>query len=368
MAAEIGVSPSYLNLIERNQRPLTVQVLLKLSGVYGIDVAELSGDDGAGRGRGAEGGLCRSAACRRDRLADGALRIRRGGAERRARRGAALRSLARSAGAALGPVAPDGARRRGAAGGRGAAARRNGRPPISRRRAAGFPSSRRRPRTLAARAFAARRSGSRRSGGIFAETFRRRSPHPAGACHAGRAARYDRHTLRLFISERVPLIERPFLLARQVALLGHRDLLDRLTRAAGIAEPEAARICRAALRRGWRRRSSRRPSRFADSGARAAARDIALLSQRFVLRPSRVMARLAALGAERASGLPPASDRARRFRRACWCAIPAPAFPFPRLRAVLRQAADLRRACGRTGSSPWSWIFPDGSPLSWLSR
>src|SRR5882672_1400617 len=48
MAAEIGVSPSYLNLIERNQRPLTVQVLLKLSGIYGIDVAELSGDDGAG--------------------------------------------------------------------------------------------------------------------------------------------------------------------------------------------------------------------------------------------------------------------------------------------------------------------------------
>ena len=48
MAAELGLSPSYLNLIERNQRPLTVQVLLKLSAVYGIDVAELSGDERAG--------------------------------------------------------------------------------------------------------------------------------------------------------------------------------------------------------------------------------------------------------------------------------------------------------------------------------
>ena len=42
------MSPSYLNLIERNQRPLTVQVLLKLSGVYGMDVAELSGETAAG--------------------------------------------------------------------------------------------------------------------------------------------------------------------------------------------------------------------------------------------------------------------------------------------------------------------------------
>src|SRR4051794_25205024 len=47
MAAELGLSPSYLNLIERNQRPLTVQVLLKLSSVYGIDVAELSGEERA---------------------------------------------------------------------------------------------------------------------------------------------------------------------------------------------------------------------------------------------------------------------------------------------------------------------------------
>ena len=37
MAAELDVSPSYLNLMERNQRPITVQVLIKLTDVYGID-------------------------------------------------------------------------------------------------------------------------------------------------------------------------------------------------------------------------------------------------------------------------------------------------------------------------------------------
>lgn len=43
MAADLGISPSYLNLIERNQRPLTVQLLLKLAAVYKVDVNELQG-------------------------------------------------------------------------------------------------------------------------------------------------------------------------------------------------------------------------------------------------------------------------------------------------------------------------------------
>jgi hypothetical protein len=33
----LGISPSYLNLIERNQRPLTVQLILKLASVYKVD-------------------------------------------------------------------------------------------------------------------------------------------------------------------------------------------------------------------------------------------------------------------------------------------------------------------------------------------
>ncbi len=41
MAEALDISPSYLNLIERNQRPLTVQLLLKLAAVYKVDLEEL---------------------------------------------------------------------------------------------------------------------------------------------------------------------------------------------------------------------------------------------------------------------------------------------------------------------------------------
>lgn len=46
MAEGLGISASYLNLIERNQRPLTVQLILKLSSAYGIEPDDLQ--DGPG--------------------------------------------------------------------------------------------------------------------------------------------------------------------------------------------------------------------------------------------------------------------------------------------------------------------------------
>ncbi|WP_243451087.1 short-chain fatty acyl-CoA regulator family protein [Sphingosinicella sp. CPCC 101087] len=50
MAAELGVSPSYLNHIERNQRPLTAQVLLRLADAYEVDLKSFAaeGIDGTG--------------------------------------------------------------------------------------------------------------------------------------------------------------------------------------------------------------------------------------------------------------------------------------------------------------------------------
>src|SRR5665213_3662061 len=49
MAEDLAVSPSYLNLLERNQRPLTAQILLKLAQTYDIDIRTLSADaDAAG--------------------------------------------------------------------------------------------------------------------------------------------------------------------------------------------------------------------------------------------------------------------------------------------------------------------------------
>ncbi|WP_398478960.1 short-chain fatty acyl-CoA regulator family protein [Tardiphaga sp.] len=47
VASAIGISLSYLNQIENNQRPLTVAVLLKLNAAFGVDVQLFSEDDEA---------------------------------------------------------------------------------------------------------------------------------------------------------------------------------------------------------------------------------------------------------------------------------------------------------------------------------
>jgi predicted transcriptional regulator/DNA-binding XRE family transcriptional regulator len=45
MAEELGISPSYVNLIERNQRPVTAQILVKMAEAYDIDLRDLAGAD-----------------------------------------------------------------------------------------------------------------------------------------------------------------------------------------------------------------------------------------------------------------------------------------------------------------------------------
>jgi predicted transcriptional regulator/DNA-binding XRE family transcriptional regulator len=42
MAADLGVSPSYLNHIERNQRPVSAQLLLRLADTYDVDLRRLN--------------------------------------------------------------------------------------------------------------------------------------------------------------------------------------------------------------------------------------------------------------------------------------------------------------------------------------
>jgi predicted transcriptional regulator/transcriptional regulator with XRE-family HTH domain len=45
MAAGLGISPSYVNLIERNQRPVSAQILLRLAETYDLDLRDLAGGD-----------------------------------------------------------------------------------------------------------------------------------------------------------------------------------------------------------------------------------------------------------------------------------------------------------------------------------
>ena len=47
MAADLEISASYVALLERNQRPLTADMLLRLARTYRLDMAEVAGDGGA---------------------------------------------------------------------------------------------------------------------------------------------------------------------------------------------------------------------------------------------------------------------------------------------------------------------------------
>jgi predicted transcriptional regulator/DNA-binding XRE family transcriptional regulator len=48
MAEDLAVSPSYLNLLERNQRPVTAQMLLRLAETYDLDLRSLASDPEGG--------------------------------------------------------------------------------------------------------------------------------------------------------------------------------------------------------------------------------------------------------------------------------------------------------------------------------
>jgi len=45
IAGGLGISPSYINLIERNQRPVTAQILLRLAETYDLDLRDLATAD-----------------------------------------------------------------------------------------------------------------------------------------------------------------------------------------------------------------------------------------------------------------------------------------------------------------------------------
>ena len=47
MAEALEISPSYLNLLEHNQRPLTVGLLLRLGNSFDIDLKDFAEDDAA---------------------------------------------------------------------------------------------------------------------------------------------------------------------------------------------------------------------------------------------------------------------------------------------------------------------------------
>jgi XRE family transcriptional regulator, fatty acid utilization regulator len=50
MAGELGISASYLNHLERNQRPVTAGILLRLAEAFDVDIKQFASDNGEGSG------------------------------------------------------------------------------------------------------------------------------------------------------------------------------------------------------------------------------------------------------------------------------------------------------------------------------
>jgi len=51
MANDLEISPSYVALLERNQRPVTADMLIRLARTYRLEMADLAGEDGEGYAR-----------------------------------------------------------------------------------------------------------------------------------------------------------------------------------------------------------------------------------------------------------------------------------------------------------------------------
>ena len=151
-------------------------------------------------------------------------------------------------------------------------------------------------------------------------------------------ARYDRHSQRLFLSERVPLVERPLLMARQAALIGARELLDRLAAGAAASSDEAARLVRAGFARRLAEATLAPARRLTDAARDLGARRAAALG---AFR-RKTLAHHGAAGRARARGTPacrPPSPSTWMRPAACCRARRAPASPF---RASVRSAPGCR--------------------------
>lgn len=290
MATALGISPSYLNLIERNQRPLTVQLLLKLSSVYDIDIAELQGEAGgetmdrlrevfsdpllsgelpspaelidvAEAAPNAARALVRLYEAYREttgRLSDLSGAMARGAAAQDVPRAATAFAEVTTYFEAANPWVPE----------------------------------------LEAAATRIAAELSPRDDMFGAIKARLRSllsievrVLPAHALPADRA-RFDRHSHRVFLSESLTHDEKTYLAAMELAFLGERGLLKALAKEAGFESGEAERLARLMFARKLAS-AILMPAERLLRVANDLRYDISRLARRFGVAPGRVMERLA---------------------------------------------------------------------------
>ena len=304
MAATLGISTSYLNLIERSQRPVTVPFLLKLGQAFDVDLQRFAEDD-EGRVVAALREVFGDPVLARSQVTDQDIRD---AAQASPAFGDAVVALYRAYRALL-ESTMDPAEGAGApTGGPAAVLAAAARPP--RRRGSGLPAGAvlLLPATGGGRRAPLVGGGSRSPRSPRGAKCRaRRGPRPQGPHPArGRDARPG-PTLRpprrrVLLSDALAPEERAFQLACQVGLLGWRALLDDIAAGSGL-EGEARHLFIVDLATYFAGACLMPYGRFLDA-AEALSYDIDLLGRRFGASFEHVCQRLATLQRPGAKGVP----------------------------------------------------------------
>ncbi|SEH49529.1 hypothetical protein SAMN05216228_1001264 [Rhizobium tibeticum] len=299
MAEELGISPSYLNLIERNQRPLTVQLLLKLSSVYKVDLEELRDESGGSLNQLREifadpllaGELpgdqeLVEVAEAAPNAASGIIKLYRAYREQAARL-SDLTSL--TAGAGQMPLA-------------GARLPADEVRDVLERRSAYFPEL-----EDAAEAFSARFAETRDLPTTFKEWLRAERGISVRVLPVhvmpGLRRRFDRHSMRLFVSERLSPADQAHEIAIEVATLALRDAILAELDGLALSTPEAKRIARFELCRHGALALAMPYAPFL-AAAQGSRYDVDTLRSRFGVSYAQAATRLVMLQRPGASGIP----------------------------------------------------------------
>jgi predicted transcriptional regulator/DNA-binding XRE family transcriptional regulator len=302
MAEQLEISPSYLNLIERNQRPVTVQLLFRLGQAFDVDLKSFAEDD-----------QTRLVAGLREVFADTVFGDR-------APRDGDLRALAEASPAAAESVLALYAAYR--------ELREDARALAERMADRDFPNRFDGPVSPVeeVREFLQGQSNHLPEIEAMAEDlwigadldpadlYRSLVDHLESAHGIGvrvlpidvmpeTMRRYDHHRRRLLLSELLPLPARVFQVALQIALFSHRDLLDRLAARGEFSGEEAVTLCRLALA-GYFAGAVMMPyGRFLEA-ARSLRYDIDVLQRRFGASFEQVCHRLTTLHRPGSRGVP----------------------------------------------------------------
>ena len=299
MAEGLGISPSYLNLIERNQRPLTVQLILKLASVYKVEPEELQADSGATIGalREAFADPLLAGELPGDQelleLAGGApnaaaavVKLYRAYREQAARLsdlGEMLSGEGKAAAAAATRLPVDEVRE------------------VLERRPHHWPSI-----EAAAEAFHAELDAGDELMGALKGWLRREHGIAVKllpvATMPNWRRRYDRHSHRLFISERLSLYDQLREVAQEVCLIRFKEVISEAAASLRLSSDEARRLARFELAR-YAAHALMMPYEAFQAAARRARYDIDVLAARFAVSFEQAATRLTTLAHPASPGI-----------------------------------------------------------------